>query len=440
MPNKTYATDERLKSFLDSNQLNREQLCRAVLATDKRFSDVRPRHPRGGPDGGRDIEAVFQGELSTFGAIGFKNQACDSKEQKDSISQKFYEDLESALNANSNLDAFVFFTNINLTIGEKDILVKAGKKKGLKHVEIFDRERLRIELDSPHGFSIRFQYLDISLSEAEQASFFARWGDDIQSIISSGFGKIEKTLDRVMFLQEAQRPLKYFAVHLEFDKGYGGEEIGHFRSFCSVFLKEPKQKIRGFLFGLSDRPQRLERDDSTVDFSRPGGIKCGICGAQWEMVIDGQDKISLDDLEASSVYRRISTLTSVGRVHTKTLSFSYGRDSLFRFESPLVMHDLDEASFVLLLNKSLATKVYRIGVFANGYKLQEMVRGSFHIDEDVMNISIPLEFSTEELNDQWVAIRPNLPISAFQLRFFDVTPKRQFVPDQIAYITDVESD
>ena len=42
-----YQTDERLKSYLDTNQLHREQMCRALLSIDKRFTDVRPRHPRG---------------------------------------------------------------------------------------------------------------------------------------------------------------------------------------------------------------------------------------------------------------------------------------------------------------------------------------------------------------------------------------------------------
>lgn len=67
----TYTTDEKLKGFLDTNQLHREQLCLAVLSLDKRFTDVRPRHPRGGRDGGRDIEAMFRGtELSTRPANG----------------------------------------------------------------------------------------------------------------------------------------------------------------------------------------------------------------------------------------------------------------------------------------------------------------------------------------------------------------------------------
>ncbi len=41
----SYLTDERLKSYLDTNQLHREQLCLALLALDNRFTNVRPRHP-----------------------------------------------------------------------------------------------------------------------------------------------------------------------------------------------------------------------------------------------------------------------------------------------------------------------------------------------------------------------------------------------------------
>ncbi len=40
-----YAADERLKSYLDTNQLAREQMCLALLRIDKRFTDVRPAAP-----------------------------------------------------------------------------------------------------------------------------------------------------------------------------------------------------------------------------------------------------------------------------------------------------------------------------------------------------------------------------------------------------------
>jgi len=227
-----YQTDERLKSYLDTNQLYREQMCLAILAIDKRFSDVRPRHPRGGPDGGRDIEALFRNEQRAFAAVGFINQANDSDEQKKRIREKFGDDLQSALTTASTPEAFFFLTNINLTISEKELLVDQAKDVGFAYCEIIDRERLRISLDSPDGFAIRFQYLGLPLSEEEQASFFAKWGDDIQSVISTGFQRLERTLDRLLFLQEAWDIMSTLTVAFELDCIYSANEIGHFRALC----------------------------------------------------------------------------------------------------------------------------------------------------------------------------------------------------------------
>jgi hypothetical protein len=213
-----YDTDERLKSYLDTNQMHREQMCLAVVAIDQRFSDVRHRHPRGGPDGARDIEAMFNGVQRVFGAVGFVNQAADSEEHKKRAMKKFSEDLREALKQEPRPEVFVFLTNVNLTIGEKEGLVQEAKEKGLAHAEVFDRERIRIALDSADGFSIRFQYLDIPLSEAEQATFFARWGDDIQGVIADGFGEVRRVLNRILFLQEAELPLAGLTVVFQLDK------------------------------------------------------------------------------------------------------------------------------------------------------------------------------------------------------------------------------
>ncbi len=261
-----YQTDERLKSYLDTNQLHREQMCRAVLAIDKRFSDVRPRHPRGGPDGGRDIEAVFRQGQRAFGAVGFVNQANDSDEQKRKIKGKFSDDLQSALSADPKPDVFVFFTNIILTIGEKDTLVADAKAAQFTYCDIFDRERIRIILDNADGFSIRFQYLGLPLSEAEQSSFFAKWGDDIQSVVSTGFQRIEKELDRILFLQEAADVMSDLTLGFELDRAYSADDIGHFRAFCYMHLKEPKYEIFEVLFGSSDKSNRM-RDRSDADFA-----------------------------------------------------------------------------------------------------------------------------------------------------------------------------
>jgi hypothetical protein len=424
-----YQTDERLKSYLDTNQLHREQMCRAILAIDKRYSDVRPRHPRGGPDGGRDIEALFRDNLLTFGAVGFVNQANDSDEQKKKIQEKFTSDLDSALGADKTLKAFVFFTNINLTIGEKEKLIEKAKLYHLVHCEIVDRERMRIALDNPDGFSIRFQYLNIPLSEEEQASFFARWGDDIQSVISTGFQRLESTLNRVLFFQESTDPLEHLTLIFELKEKYSAVEIGHFRLFCSIYLKEPKQKILEIIFGSSDKSSRMrENDDTRADFTeQKPGIKYGISSGQWESYFHLKNE-KLEEEDKEERYKQVRGASSIGRDEVEFLPISYDNDTFIRFFPTISLKDLDNANFFMILNKSLAEKIKTIHLFSNSYKIQEIKTEDFRIDETSFEAWIPVKFTSEELEDSWVRIRPSDMLSAFQIQFFDKTPKRIFIP------------
>lgn len=409
-------------------------MCRAILAIDKRFSDVRPRHPRGGPDGGRDIEAVYRGDQIAYGAVGFVNQANDSAEQKRSITAKFSDDLKNAVSSNEKPKVFVFFTNINLTIGEKEALVNEVKQSNISFCDILDRERLRIALDSPDGFAIRFQYLNISLSEAEQASFFARWGDDIQSVISTGFQRIESTLNRVLFFQEASDPLTHFTLSFELNKKYTADEIGHFRLFCSMYLKEPKHNILSILFGSSDKSNRMRKETDAPFTEQQKGIKYGVSGGQWEHYIELEpaslDKKNEGPEESKERYKCVGSSSSIGRDEIEFLPLSYSKDSFIRFAPVITLRDLDDAMFLPMINQSLAEKVKAVHVYANGYKLQEINSSDFYVDIDKFDPNIPAKFDQDELRDPWTRIRP-ISSSAFHIRFFEVTPQRMFIPIQV---------
>jgi len=63
-------------------------MCLAVLSFYGRFRNVCPRHPRGGSDGSRDIEATYVDGQLTYGAVGLMNQANDSSEQKKADKEK----------------------------------------------------------------------------------------------------------------------------------------------------------------------------------------------------------------------------------------------------------------------------------------------------------------------------------------------------------------
>lgn len=404
-------------------------MCRAVLAIDKRFSNVEPRHPRGGPDGGRDLQATFRQAQVAFGAVGFVNGANDSHEQKRRVEDKFVQDCRKALEADDKPAVFVFFTNLNLTIGETDALIGKAKEAGFVHAEIFDRERIRIALDDADGFSIRFQFLGLHLSEPEQASFFARWGDEIQSVISTGFQRVERTLERIMFLQEASEVMSSIILTFELDRSYTAEEIGHFRAFCRLQLVEPRHEIFGILFGSSDRPGRMKASNDDDFIGQPAGIRHGIGTGQWEWHVNfDKTKETAGADEQNERFESVGGGSSIGMQNVEFLAIRYDHDfGFFRFQPRISLRDIDGCWFMPMLNKSLADKIKVIHIFSNGYKLQELPRSEFSVDMTSFHPDIPARFTDEELSDPWVRFRPANGSSTFGMSFSSQTPKRLFL-------------
>jgi hypothetical protein len=91
-------TDRRLKDHLNTNQAQRERMCLEILSVQDDYSDIRPRLPKGGPDGGRDIQGLYKDDLC-FGAVGFVNDASDTDQHRKQIKAKFKDDLKSAQKA-----------------------------------------------------------------------------------------------------------------------------------------------------------------------------------------------------------------------------------------------------------------------------------------------------------------------------------------------------
>jgi len=228
-------TEERLRTWT-LGQAERERMCLGLLALDERFSNVRPRRPKGGPDGGRDIEAVLDGSHLVWGGVGFRNNAIDSTDDKTWVRDKFRADADAALAERADLHGFVFFTNIDLTPGEVGDLEAYAKKAGIRFVEIFYRERLRIGLDSPKGLAYRYQYLRLPMSDAEQAAFFAQLGGRIEELLTGRFDQVDQQLARIEFLHECEKPVRHVAGVVTLDGGYTPNDLGHFR-FLFVVTK-----------------------------------------------------------------------------------------------------------------------------------------------------------------------------------------------------------
>lgn len=435
-------TDLRLRNWLDANQRDREQMCRSLLALDHHYSDVCPRHPAGGPDGGRDIEAVYDGERVAYGAVGFVNGANDGEDQKKKIRNKFSDDLKAALKAKPDLKVFVFMTNLHLSAGEQESLVAQAKNVGIEHCQVLERERLRIELDSPAGFFIRFQYLGIELSGADQASFLSRYGDRIHEVVSTGFGRIERTLNRILFLQESADVLQTLYVRFQLKENYPAAEIGHFRAFVMLQLRAITHGIFDITFGSSDRETRFHGDSSEPWRNELVGIAHGVSHGQWERHIElpstptkgceepnpKDNSLSTKDDDGVSPMIPVGSAGGIGVDPVSVIVAKYSHDdALVRFRPRLTLRDLDDCMFMPVLSASLAEKVQTIEVLANGYLLAQMGAGDFRIDSsEFSNGSLPDKFTSSEIEDPWVRLRPSSHSSAFHLRFESITPRRIF--------------
>ena len=431
-------TDMRLRSWLDANQRDREQMCRAVLALDPHYTDVRPRHPSGGPDGGRDIEAVFDNVRPVYGAVGFANGANDSDEQKKQIRKKFLSDLASAITANPEVKVFVFLTNVHLTMGEQDEMKQEGKKTGIEHCDILDRERLRIELDSPGGFFVRFQYLSIPLSEAEQASFLSKYGRQIQDVVTTGFQKVEKTLNRLLFLAESNDVLETLTFRFVLKKHYPAHEIGHYRAFIFLTLRERRPDMFILWFGSSDGSDRFRDDMPREKRDMSQGIGNSIGAGQWEQYLPpppeeedeaptSADEEAVDGEDSPLDYKQTSWSSGVGLDPVPAVFARYRHGHTYRGGRPrLSLCDFDEGMFLPFVNASLAEKIHSIQIFANGYKLDDLGPDDFRIDRSECAEGLPGDFTNKELNDAWVRLRPAILSSAYHFRFGQTTPRRMY--------------
>lgn len=206
-------TDERLRHALNGNQPSRERMCLEVLALDRNYTDIKPRRPEGGPDGGRDIECR-RGPDVCFGAVGFLNSVSDTAKEKRQIEHKFKLDLEAAIEQMPKLKAFVFLTNIDLTPSEVNKLKGVAESKGISFVDIYWRERIRLALDGAEGLAIRYRYLSLPLSEAEQAAFFSRFGKDLERLVVGKFDRLEEKLDELEFARWKAGPVRMISLEV----------------------------------------------------------------------------------------------------------------------------------------------------------------------------------------------------------------------------------
>lgn len=359
----------------------------------------------GGPDGGRDLEAIFETGLRAWVAVGFQNSVSDSPAEKKQAAKKFKSDLQRMLKEPEKPDVFVFFTNVSLTPGEKKLLVQFAKGKGFTFSEIFDREQLRIWLDTPEGLAARYRYLEMELSPAEQQAFFSRWGEDIQSLIVNSQTTIENRLRRLEFQVDGILPLRSMSFHLFLNSPLSESGIEHFRiPWRLFFLPWRNRPSKPLCFQILACDSQRNRKGEVIQTSD------SLSHASWIA------KKSFDN-EGSSILNRSG----------KQIAVWEGGDSIMdRGLLDAALGDLDGAAFVINVNKKLAPLISGIVITANNYCVAAIPKDLIRVSDQVVSETLPFRFSTEELSDPWVRVGTDSAPSYFN--FSGHTPERLFSP------------
>jgi hypothetical protein len=108
---------------------------------------------------------------------------------------------------------------------------------------VYWRERLRIQLDAPKGLSLRYQYLNIDLSSAEQRVFFAEYGQALERLLQRGFSAVDERLRRLEFLQECRKQLVNASLVVTLNRPLNPEELGHYRFLAQIIDLEKGEPI-----------------------------------------------------------------------------------------------------------------------------------------------------------------------------------------------------
>ncbi len=377
-------TDERLRHHLDGNQPMRERLCLALMPIIGPYSRERPRRPKGGPDGGRDIEAIYEGKTVVWGAIGFRNGGGNDAQARRESSQKFEEDLESATGENPDLRAFVFFTNVDLTPGIVEKLKSKATAAGISLVDIVDAERMRHALDSSEGLIARLQYLDIPMSPTEQVALVNKFGNELQNAVASRFDRVERTLNQMERFLDFQKPIHRLDVYVNLDGEHTSTGLG----------------AQGVLVHLAGLPG-LEKSTFVLLWNDESNKHSGshLVNQSHLWLADRKDKIlSFPSTLASS----LSTLAAYCELQLKTAGHLARIADLVRLE------------LNVYITEGLVSLAKQLIVDANGY---ELFKCELSVEAEEANVEIPNSLPVDTGNKKWYRV-----VNAFEYRPVYVPP------------------
>ena len=434
-------TDRKLKDQLNTNQAARERMCLELLRTQRHFTDVRPRLPKGGPDGGRDIEALYDDRHRAVGAVGFVNDATDTREHREKAQKKFADELQNALaippgELEHTPTVFVFFTNVALTPGIIDGLKQVAYASSITKCEVYDRERLRLMLDCNTGYAIRQRYLDIPLTDAEQKDFFDNWGDEIQVVISQGIQTVKRTTDRLLFLAEAQVPVDDISVIVKLDCSLGDVSGGEFLFQTQITILPHVDGLFSLIFGSASDPilytidqlgsdEKSTRTNTQQGYTSIGLLRGTKAHMAYKRLFSETDSEPVDETDHLEWFTMRSSSARLD-IRNHHLAVRHGSTPFFeRFTPACRLIDLHRCHVIFQCDAAIANHITELRLSANQYELMCLERQELAMEScDFSQFHLPEKLDHIDSAREWRYLRPSGHASLFSPDFNVNTPAR----------------
>lgn len=242
-------TKERRKAGVETVEILRnwtkdqkaaERLASSILRIEN-YTDIDPSHPEGGPDGKKDL-ICKKGNLKFIVAVYFSVTS-----QSISVVKKKFQTDTLGITKNG-VDGIVFFTNQKITNKERESLRKTTSYK----TEIYHLERIASILNTPIGYGLRLEFLDILLDKSEQLSYFVEKDKEILDLkekLSEILSELREgknlTSDNIFLFKETlelilgdTNPLYYYGTSM-IDKLYVPvNELNEFREILFDIIGE----------------------------------------------------------------------------------------------------------------------------------------------------------------------------------------------------------
>jgi hypothetical protein len=187
-------------------QTSSERMCLQLLLLEG-FEELDPQCPLGGRDGRKDIRC----SKNNWKYVAAAFFPAEKAERFSELKEKFSHDLEGV--GRNGADGIVFLTGQKLTPAERTELIDIAEKSGAKAL-IYHQERIRGLLDSPMGFAVRLEYLEIPMRPEEQIAFVLAIRSTHNRELQDMINRVEWKLDQLLNSSAAASALQLKAINV----------------------------------------------------------------------------------------------------------------------------------------------------------------------------------------------------------------------------------